>query len=31
MTIAILMLCVMASWPLSRPVVKAVNALVEKK
>lgn len=29
MTIAIVMLCVVAAWPISRPVVKAVNAYLE--
>ena len=31
MTIVILALCVVAAWPLSRPVVKVVNNFVEAK
>lgn len=31
MTLVILSLCVVAAWPLSRPVVNAVNKYVDNK
>jgi len=31
MTIVILALCVVAAWPLSRPIVNAANRYVEAK
>jgi len=31
MTIVILAMCVVAAWPLSRPVVRIVNNYVEAK
>jgi hypothetical protein len=31
MTIAIVCLCVVAAWPISRPVVNVVNRYLDKK